>query len=84
MKDESSSNWNTSLSLVSELDKAQPVVEPVLYKSAEISGGAGQGFVLADRPAERGQADRAGVPAEAAARRALLPRALRSLVQVSS
>lgn len=46
---------------VAELDPTQPVPEPVLHQSGPLSGGAGQGLLLEDRPRLWGQADRTGL-----------------------
>ena len=65
---------------VVEFDPTQPVVEPVLREGSAVTGGAGEGVVLAYRPGERGQAHRAGVPEAAATGRSLLQNAVRRFV----
>lgn len=56
----------------------------ILHQGAPEPGGAGQGQLLAHRPAERGQAHRASLPAAAAARGSLLPGAIWPELTVSS
>lgn len=55
-----------------ELDPSQPVVEPLLHQSGAVAGGAGQRFLLEDRPVLGGQAHRAGLQETKAPGRPLL------------